>query len=250
MQKPIKLLFQVLGVFIFLVFVAPLLAGILNIGNAFGMGVGAMLFAIGLFLDKIISFSKNKVGKILVSTFCIVAIVGFSLFGATLTSVVKTAYSIEENCGNTLVVLGCKVRGETPSLQLYKRALAGVDYLNANPDAVAVLCGGKGSDERISEAECIKRIMLENSIDESRLYVEDKSTSTEENLSFAKDIINQNDLDKSVVISTSDYHCYRARLIAKKMGMDAKTIPAHADRFSLPTFFTREVFGVWLQYLK
>lgn len=245
MKKISKILLIIIGAIIFLIYACPLLAGILNLGNAFGMGVGAVLILIGIFLEKLL-----KLSKVIISVFCIIAIVGTLLFSTTMYSIVDATKVAQEEQQGTLIVLGCKVRGEVPSLQLYKRALAGVDYLNAHPNEVAVLCGGQGSDENISEAECIKRIMLDNGISENRLYIEDKSTSTEENIKFAKEIIEENELESNVVIATSDYHCYRARLIAEKYGLFANSIPAFADRFSRPTFYTREVFGVWLLKIK
>lgn len=245
MKRLSKRILIVIGAIIFLIYACPLVAGILNLGNIFGMGVGAILILIGVFLEKLL-----KLNKIIISAFLVVAIIGTALFSATMFSVINaTKVTLEEQHG-PLIVLGCKVRGEAPSLQLYKRAMAGVEYLNMHPDEVGILCGGQGSDEKISEAECIKRIMLENGIDESRLFLEDKSTSTEENIEFAKQIIEDNNLESNVNIATSDYHCYRARLIAEKYGLSAHSIPAFADKFSRPTFYTREVFGVWFLKIK
>lgn len=246
MKRLSKTILKAVGVIIFLIYSLPLLAGILNLGNAFGMGVGAVLILIGVLLERLL-----KLNKIIISAFLVIAIVGTALFSVTMTAIVKQTTKIDqESLSGTLIVLGCKVRGETPSLQLYKRAMVGVDYLNSHPNEHAILCGGQGSDEKISEAECIKRIMLENGIDESRLFLEDKSTSTEENIKFAKKIIDDNNLDTNVVIATSDYHCYRATLIAEKYGLIAEAVPAFADRFSRPTFYTREVFGIWQLKIK
>lgn len=245
MKKLSKTLLIIIGAIIFLIYACPLVAGILNLGNIFGMGVGIILILIGRFLDKLL-----KLHKAIISAFLVVVIVGTNLFSATMFSIIGATKVTEEKQSGTLIVLGCKVRGEQPSLQLYKRAMAGVEYLNNHPEANAILCGGQGSDEKISEAECIKQIMLENGIEESRLFLEDKSTSTDENIRFAKTIIEENNLDSNVVISTSDYHCYRAKLIAEKYGLIAESIPAFADRFSRPTFYTREVFGIWLLKLK
>lgn len=56
----------------------------------------------------------------------------------------------------TLIVLGCRVKGDVPSLALQKRADAAYFYLLKNPDCVAILSGGQGKDENISEAACLK----------------------------------------------------------------------------------------------
>lgn len=244
MKNITKKLFIIVGIILLLIFAVPLSAGILNIGNMFGICVGVILIIIGRFLDKLL-----KLNRIIIRAFCIIAVAGLCLFTTTMGLIISGTHAKPTEQA-TLIVLGCKVRGEEPSLQLYQRTKAGADYLNGNPDAVAILCGGQGNGENISEAECMKRIMQENGIDENRLYLEDKSTSTEENIMFAKNILDENHLDYNVVIATSDYHCYRAKLIAKKHGLRAAALPAYADKFTRPTFYTREVFGVWLQWLK
>lgn len=244
MKRIIDKLFVLVGTIVFLIYAAPLVALILNAGNIFGMGVGIVLILIGMLFDKIIRLNKKLI--LIITAFLLVcATVFFSTWGVIYSQTKKPA---EQN--QTLVVLGCKVDGERPSLQLYNRALAGVEYLKENPDSKAILCGGTGNGENISEAECIKRIMIDNGIDEDRLILEDQSTSTEENIVFAKAIMADNDMDYNIVISTSDYHCYRAKIIAKKQGLNATTVASYANKYSLPTFYTREVFGVWVQWLK
>lgn len=244
MKRIIDKLFVAAGTIVFLIYAAPLVALILNAGNIAGMGAGVLLILIGLFFDKIKLLNKK-----ITCIFLVAVLICTSLFATTLLLVVNQTKS-QALPNQALVVLGCKVDGEKASLQLYKRAMAGVEYMQANPDSKAVLCGGMGNGESISEAECIRRIMLDNGIDESRLLLEDKSTSTEENLQLARIILEDNNIPLDVAISTSDYHCYRAKLIARRLGINATTIPSYADRFSRPTFYTREVFGVWVQWLK
>ena len=236
-----KIIVITAGSVILLIYCLPLVAGILNIGNIFGIGVGIILILFGRFLDRL--------GRKFICAFCILAIAGASIFGITMSKVVipsdKSILGTEP-----IIVLGCQVRGDKPSIALKNRTMLGVDYLKNNPNTVAVLCGGQGSGENISEAECMKRIMLEYGIDESRIFIEDKSTSTKENIMYAKDILDENNLGSDIVIATSEYHCYRAQLIAESFGLTSKSIPAHGDKFSLPTFYTREVFGVWMELIK
>ncbi|WP_294905640.1 YdcF family protein [uncultured Eubacterium sp.] len=152
--------------------------------------------------------------------------------------------------GKTVTVLGCRVKGTVPTRALMSRCKAAFDYLTENKNSVAVLSGGQGPDEDISEAECMYRILTEKGIDKTRLYIENASTSTEENLKFSSDVIDKNNLSKEIVICTSEYHIYRALMIAKKAGINATGLPAHSMRiFRIPAF-TREVFGVWYLTLK
>lgn len=249
MKKLIKLIFIILGAIILIIYCLPLFAGILNIGNIFGIIAGILLIIIGINFKKICDLHKNRIGKIIIGVTCIMSIIFSTAFCVTLFKVMyntdRLIYGTE-----TAIVLGCQVRGETPSYPLRSRTNRGAEYLKDNENTFAILCGGQGNGESISEAECMKRIMLENNIDESRLFLEDKSTSTEENLKYAKEILSQNGLSNEVIIITSDYHCLRAKTIAKSVGLDAEAIPVKTNKYSYPTFCTREVFGIWFYMLK
>lgn len=247
-----RLLLFVSGALLLMIYSAPLVAGILNAGNLFGIATAGVLMFISIFFDKIISIVsaiwKKKLGKILVSLVSVLLCVFVVLFTVTLASVVANSHSTATD-ETTVLVLGCRVNGTTPSLMLRWRCNVAADYMLDNNDAVAILCGGQGNGEDITEAQCMHDIMVEQGIDESRLYMESTSTSTDENIANARKIIDANSLSTDVTIATSDYHEKRASIIAKKNNLTASSLSARGDRFSRPTFFTREVFGVWLQYL-
>lgn len=250
MKRLIKAIIILIGCVILTIYCLPLPAGIINEGNIFGIAVGIIIIIIGIKLDKIIALWKKKIGKAIISIVCVFAIIGTGVFAYTLNSVINCSSNGFVNGDETAIVLGCQVYGETASRPLRARANKGAEYLKESENAVAILCGGQGNGESISEAECIKRIMLENGIDENRLYLEDKSTSTEENIKFASEIISQNKLSTDVVIISSDYHCERAKMIAKRNGFLASCIPVKTNKYSYITFCTREVFGIWVQQLK
>ena len=72
---------------------------------------------------------------------------------------------------------------------LQERLDAALKYLDDHKDTICVLSGGKGSDESISEAECMYRYMTERGIDPTKLIREDKSTTTRENLLFSMELL-------------------------------------------------------------
>lgn len=148
---------------------------------------------------------------------------------------------------SVIIILGCRVNGTSPSPMLMQRIDAAYKCLEAHPNTVAIASGGQGADEDISEAECIKRALAERGIDESRIFLEDKSTSTRENMAFSKNIIeeleeNGHELSEIAVVS-NEYHLMRTRKIAKKQGLDVKCVPAQTVRFYLPANWIREIFG-------
>lgn len=138
-----------------------------------------------------------------------------------------------------LIVLGARVNGREPSLSLKTRVDRAVDYLQAHPDTVAVLSGGQGDDEEISEASCMLSLMLEAGIDSSRIVLEDRSTSTAENIRFSYALIP--DQTASVGIVTNGYHLFRATLIARSNGSHPVSgVSAPSSSLLLPHNLARE----------
>lgn len=115
-----------------------------------------------------------------------------------------------------IIVLGAKVNGERPSLALRCRIDAAYDYLIANPRTVAVLSGGRGSGEDISEAEAMRRALTERGISPERLIIEDMSTSTEENIRFSYALLPAG--AHTVGVVTNNFHVWRALRVAAKQG--------------------------------
>ncbi len=81
-----------------------------------------------------------------------------------------------------------------------------------------VACGGVGHYPP-SEAEVISKVCQELGVPEVAVLQEKRSTTTEENLRFALVLLNTPD----VIIVTDRYHAPRARLIARRLGLNATT---------------------------
>jgi uncharacterized SAM-binding protein YcdF (DUF218 family) len=146
------------------------------------------------------------------------------------------------------VVLGCGVNGTVPSLSLRNRIDAAYAYLIANPDTVCVVSGGQGPDEDITEAACMKRELTAMGIDPNRIWEEDRSTSTMENLTFSLAVIEANTGTRPdfIGIISSEYHLCRAGLMAGQLGVKSVGIPAKTTWFTLwANYHMREIVAVW-----
>lgn len=146
------------------------------------------------------------------------------------------------------VVLGAGVNGTTPSLSLLRRLEAALDYANDNPDATLILSGGQGRGEDISEARCMYDWLTARGVEPERLILEDRSTSTEENLTFTRAIIGSlGPADGPVAVITAGYHLARARLMAADLGYGAVTAcPAPAGYPLLElNYYLREIPAIW-----
>ncbi|MCI5596727.1 MAG: YdcF family protein [Lachnospiraceae bacterium] len=145
-----------------------------------------------------------------------------------------------------LIVLGAKVKGDVPSKALQGRIWAAYSYLQENPETKAVLTGGKGRGEFISESSCMERELVALGIGKDRLFKEEKSTTTLENIEFAGQKIK--DRQKKIVIVTSDFHVKRGVRIAKEAGY--QKVEGLGDA-SVPImclhYYTRETLS-WVKY--
>lgn len=147
-----------------------------------------------------------------------------------------------------IIVLGAGVNGTVPSLTLRERINAAYEYLSAHPDTICVVSGGQGPNEDISEAACMYRELTEMGIDENRIWMECESTSTIENLEFTLALIEKQTgiRPDHLGIVSSEYHLYRAGLMAADRGLTSTGIPATTSWLSLRiNYFLREIVAVW-----
>ena len=172
---------------------------------------------------------------------------GLIYFFALEAMVLKNRKTDPEPERKYLVVLGAEVDGTVPSLSLFHRLQAALDYLSKYPGAKAVVCGGRGEREQISEAECMFRWLTENGIDADRILLEDRSVSTDENLRFALGIIlSDGGTASDAAILSSPYHLYRAKLMAAKYGFINAAGVACVHGYPVFTLgmYIREAFGI------
>lgn len=148
-----------------------------------------------------------------------------------------------------VIVLGCQTYGYTPSPLLLSRLQAAKAYLDDNPDAVAIVSGGKGGNESVSEAESMRAWLEENGIAPERIRKEERSSDTEENLRFSAELMQRERLGTQAVIVTDWWHELRAAHWAKQNGLQPAAEPCATWLPLLPVFFARELCGVarlWL----
>ena len=220
---------------------------IFNIGTALGNLFFAWAGANCIFWNKISSLiqkmKQSKTTKIIYKVLCVLFAV-MLLWVAVILGAMAYFATRPPKDNATVVVLGCQVRGDTPSLLLYKRIETAFEYLKANPNAKCIASGGKGSDENISEAECIKEYLVDMGIDENRILIENKSVNTNENISFSAEIIKKNGLNENMAIVTDGFHEMRATLIAKRLGYECGAVSSKTPMRYVSAFTTREVIAL------
>lgn len=184
--------------------------------------------------------------------FTVLLLCGLALFSFTEYHIIQASFGTPEAEAEYLVVLGAKVRDDGPSVSLWDRINAAADYLKAHEDTIAIVSGGQGEDEPITEAQCMHDELVKLGIDESRIWMEGKATSTDENMRFSLDLIEEKTgtRPEKLAILSSEYHLYRSSLMAKKLGIEFVGVPAKTSRLSqLVNHAMREVAGVWHFYI-
>ncbi|MDO5121970.1 MAG: YdcF family protein [Erysipelotrichaceae bacterium] len=235
-----------------IVFLIPALYSIINIGNVTGFAASALLMLYGIFFAKVnhwISQHRHQkyyglLLKVILLVICVFAVLAVILG----TLMIRGADQTPKENG-TVVVLACDVLGEEPGPMLKERLDAAYDWLEAHPDTKCIVSGGWQEPGDAVEADAMYRYLLMKGIPADRLYAESRSKSTYENMLYSKEIIENNGLEPSMTIVTSDFHEYRSIAMAESLGIEAGSYPSHTAWWLIPTYFVRECAGIlhwWL----
>lgn len=173
-------------------------------------------------------------------------IVCFSLFMITEFLILSKFQSKAKPDLDCIIVLGAQMFSTGPSTLYRQRLDSAYDYLVANPKTFCIVTGGQGYNEPISEGQGGRDYLINRGIDPSRVFCEETSTNTRENIENAYQIMMEeipNTLRIGIV--TNNFHLFRGMFLAKKithMYVDGISAPA-VPRF-LPTNMLREPFAV------
>ena len=189
-----------------------------------------------------------KSTKVVKRVFTFFLIIGLLVVGITECLIIHASFGDKDETCQYMLVLGAKVRNDGPSVSLMDRIKATAAYMEAHPDVIAIVSGGKGPDEPITEAQCMFEQLVKLGVDPERIWLEDQATSTWENLHFAMNLIEEKtgQRPEKIGLLSSEYHLFRAKIFARACGVEAVGIPARTSRISqMVNHFMREVAGVW-----
>ncbi len=234
---------KLLSVFSALCFLVSFVFMFCLIGYSF---TGFLIFVLGAFLLYLaLSIGVTKRTLIILRRIVVsLAALGIG-FTAIMTGIVVRDMSgdVPTAC-DYVIVLGAGLNKETPSLTLVDRLNRTIAYMNEYPGSIAIVSGSQGSDETITEALAMERYLVSHGIPRERIIKEEKARNTNENLIYSREIINSLG-GGSVAIISSDYHIFRARLLAEKQGLRAVMLSAKS---SLPilriNYAVREGFAL------
>ncbi len=223
-------------------FLLPIFKGGFDLGASFGFGVCLLGFLILHFYPRFAGWGGWRKAVIrLVSVFYCLGL-AWAVF---LTGLMLSAQFRTPPAGSNVVVLGSKVySAERMGIALTYRVDAAFRYLQENPEAKCIVTGGQGVDEPCPEALAEKNALLRQGIAEDRIFVEDRSRNTRENLKLAKEIAEENGLENVVAVTTQGFHMFRALKLAESAGFEAYSIAAKTDPLLFPEYYGRELLSL------
>ena len=167
---------------------------------------------------------------------------------ATVILTVKAARHVPPFDREYVLILGSQInRDGTLTKLLQGRADRAMEFAEmqrqaGGPDPVFVPSGGQGPDEVISEAEAMRRYLMERGVPEDRILPEDRSANTYENLRNSAALIRERDPEgePKIAFSTTNYHVFRAGMLGWSQGIRAEGLGSRTKRYFWINAFVRE----------
>lgn len=149
---------------------------------------------------------------------------------------------------NYVIIHGCGLAGgERLTRLLSNRVDKAMEiYEKCAVKPIIIPSGGQGGDEKLSEAEAMRRYLVEHGIPDEHIILEDRSATTAENLAFSKAIIDGRRGQRKTALVSSNYHVYRCLRLAKEVGLRCTGIGADVAFYYWPSALIREFVAVFL----
>ena len=180
----------------------------------------------------------------------------YTLIIATLYCNIRAANHIPKYDKDFVIILGSRINndGSLPPL-LKGRVDKAIEFGNKQYETtkkkiVYIPSGGKGNNEVTSEAEAIKKYLLEKGIKEKQIIIEDKSTSTIENMKFSKSKIDMVNKDAKISFATTNYHVFRSGVIANSQGIECEGMGSKTKWYFYTNALIREFVANLVQERK
>jgi uncharacterized SAM-binding protein YcdF (DUF218 family) len=126
-------------------------------------------------------------------------------------------------------------------------------YERGERKARFIVSGGQGADEKVSEAHAMREYLLQQGIPDEKIIMEDKSTTTYENMRNSKVIIDELSANEGIekaycIFVTNAYHVFRTSTYARKVGLNAEGVGCKTAAYYLPNAFIREYVAVMVKH--
>ena len=180
----------------------------------------------------------------------------YTLIIATLYCNVRAGSHTPKYDKDFIIILGAKIKSDGTLTSLLKgrvdRALdfGKKQYEMTKKKIVYIPSGGKGSDEVVAEALAIKNYLIEKGVPQEQIIIEDKSTSTIENMKYSKNKIDRINKDAKISFATTNYHVFRSGVIANNQNIECEGIGSKTKWYFYTNALIREFVANLVQEKK
>ncbi|MDE6108551.1 MAG: YdcF family protein [Oscillospiraceae bacterium] len=154
-----------------------------------------------------------------------------------------------------MVIFGCQVKPDGPSILLRNRLDTALEYLENHPDMTVVVTGGKGDDEHQSEARCMYDYLTAHGVDGETILMEDQARNTWQNANYTLNLLLERGYDTTgdVLLVSSGFHLARIEMLwnrATENAANISTLDAPVSHFpSAVQMFFREPLALVKSFL-
>lgn len=222
-----------------------------NVGTLFPGVVGSIII-IYVYIKLGVRKGKPVVKSPLVrKLICILVTLSILSFVFIEALIVYGSSSQEYAEADYLIILGAGLRSGEITLTLQERLLKGIEYMEKYPDSKAIVSGGLGFGETVTEAEAMEKYLISGGIEAGRIVREDKATSTMENFMFSKEILQRSGKtdDDRIVVITNDFHMFRSKMLARRNGFEPYGITCSTPVSVRANCYIREYFALIKSFL-
>lgn len=221
MAKFLRVLFLIFGLILIVDCTLLIAADKINFGTVVPFLIGVIFIIHAVFWQKIQQLlnghdNLTKLWKALWAVFAM-WLISFLVFSYSLHNSIN---HVDDRYANVeaIIILGGGIKQGVPTPTLASRLDTAAPLIKQQPEAIVITSGGVGIGEARSEAEAMAQYLNAiHGIPLEKIYLEKKSTSTEENLLFSQVILADKNvsLNESIALVTSDFHIPRAKAIAQ-----------------------------------
>jgi len=239
-----------LSVALFLFSCLPLFVGVLSPGMLPPMMIAAFFFLCALYWPLIDS-CETTWGNVLIAVVAVCVLAGVTYLSFVSGKMISASTNTlpEDRSDVTVVVLGCKIRGDQPSRMLKARLDTAGEFLLEHPQAHCIVTGGMGADEEYPEALVMKNYLADMGVSPMRIVMETKSTSTLENITNAAAMAEQYNCHERFLIVTDRFHQYRAMRTANDLGIVSYALNVETEWYLVMPYWFREMAAVTRDWL-
>ncbi len=247
-RKILKALFIALCALGIIWFCMPLLHGGFAEGSIFGVAVCAFGIALAVKYGRMAARGGWRKWLVRAAALCY----GLGLCWAGYLTVLIVSYqAAPPPPGRNVIVLGAQVySAERMGVSLRNRVERAYEYLQENPESKCIVTGGQGGDEPCPESLTARNALIRMGIEPGRVFSEDRSRNTRENLRYAMEEAKAEGIDTDVVVVSQSFHLYRAVRLAESAGFNAAGLSAVTDPIIYPSYYGRELLSLTKWYIE